>query len=316
MHNFYLIYGEEEYLIKKEIENIVKEKNIEEEGIIKYNLNEQSINEVIEEASMVGLFSSNKLIICDNCYFLTSEKQKDNKEDLLELEKYIDKPFDDVTIVFIVKEEKLDERKKIVKSLKKVSSVIECNSLQSHDLYNYINNYFKENGYKIEISLVRLLVDKVKYDLSNIINECDKLMLYKDEDKVIKKEDIDNLIRENFQDNVFELTNAILEKNIEKKIKIYKDLLLLGEEPIKLIVMVSNQFRLLLQVKLMVKHGYKQIDMANIIKEHPYRIKLALNSNYSQKEIIDNLKKLYQLDYDIKNGIIDKNFGFELYLLS
>ena len=90
----------------------------------------------------------------------------------------------------------------------------------------------------------------------------------------------------------------------------------MGEEPIKLIVMVSNQFRLLLQVKLMVKNGYKQIDMANIIKEHPYRIKLALNSNFSQKEIIDNMKKLYKLDYDIKNGYIDKNFGFELFLLS
>ena len=316
MNNFYLIYGEEEYLIKKEIDNVIKEKNLSEDAIIKYNMNEQSINNVIEEASMVGLFSTNKLIICENSYFLTSEKQKDNKDEILELEKYIEKPFDDVTIIFSVKEEKLDERKKIVKTLKKNSKILECKKLESHDLYNYINNYFKENGYKIEINLVRLIVDKVKYDLANIINECDKLINYKDQEKEITKEDIDNLIRENFQDNVFELTNAILEKNIEKKIKIYKDLLLLGEEPIKLIVMVSNQFRLLLQVKLMVKNGYKQIDMANIIKEHPYRIKLALNSNYSQKEIIDNMKKLYKLDYDIKNGYIDKNFGFELFLLS
>lgn len=90
----------------------------------------------------------------------------------------------------------------------------------------------------------------------------------------------------------------------------------MGEEPIKLIVMVANQFRLILQVKLMIKNGYKQIEMANIIKEHPYRVKLALSSNYLEEELIDNIKKLYKLDNDIKTGNIDKNFGFELFLLS
>ena len=125
-----------------------------------------------------------------------------------------------------------------------------------------------------------------------------------------------NVIRENIEDNIFALTNAILEKDSLKALKIYNDLLLMGEEPIKLIVMISNQFRLILQVKLMVKNGYKQIDMANIIKEHPFRVKLALSSNYSEKELTNNIKKLYKLDYDIKSGNIDKNFGLELFLLN
>ena len=66
----------------------------------------------------------------------------------------------------------------------------------------------------------------------------------------------------------------------------------------------------------MVKNGYNQIDMANVIKEHPYRVKLALSSDYTEKELINNIKKLYKLDYDIKTGNIDKNFGFELFLLN
>ena len=141
-------------------------------------------------------------------------------------------------------------------------------------------------------------------------------MEYKDLDKNITKEDIDNVVRENIEDNIFELTNAILDKNVSKSIKIYNDLLLMGEEPIKLIVMVANQFRLILQVKLMVKNGYKQIDMASKIKEHPYRVKLALASNYSIDDLISNIKRLYVLDKDIKYGNIDKNFGFELFLLN
>ena len=155
-------------------------------------------------------------------------------------------------------------------------------------------NLKKSNN--IEMNNVRLIIDKVKYDLSNIINECDKLMIYKDNDKNITKDDIENIIRENIEDDIFSLTNSILKKDTKKSIKIYKDLLLMGEEPIKLIVMIANQFRLLLQVKLMVKNGYKQIEMASIIKEHPYRVKLALSSNYLEDELISNIKKLYKLD--------------------
>ena len=316
MNNIYLIYGNENYLIKKELSKIIENSNVTEDSIIKYNLDEVNVSNIIDEASMVGLFSESKLIICENSNFLTSENKKTIDHDIDLLEKYIAKPFDDAIIVFIVNNEKLDERKKIVKLIKKYSKVIECKKIESHDLNNYIYKYFKDNGYDIEMNLVRLIIDKVKYDLSNIINECDKLINYKDNDKNITKDDIDNIIRENIEDDIFALTNAILQKDTKKSIKIYKDLLLMGEEPIKLIVMVANQFRLILQVKLMIKNGYKQIEMASIIKEHPYRVKLALSSDYSEEELIKNIKKLYKLDYDIKVGNIDKNFGFELYLLS
>ena len=316
MNNIYLIYGNEEYLIKAELNKILDNLNVSNDNIIKYNLDESTIGDILLEVSTVSMFSDKKIVICENSNFLTSESKKEINDEIDSLTKYINNPFEDVYLIFIVKNEKLDERKKIVKDLKKVSKVLMCNRVDDHNLNNYVYNYFKGNGYDIDMSLVRLIKDKVKYDLSNIINECDKLMYYKDTNKKITKEDIENVITENIEDNVFSLTDAILNKDTNKKIKIYKDLLLMGEEPIKLIAMIANQFRLLLQVKLMVKNDYKQNEMATIIKEHPYRVKLALNSNYSINEITDNIKKLYKLDYDIKTGNIDKNFGLELYLLS
>ena len=267
MNNIYLIYGDETYLIKKELSKIIDNSNVIQDNIIKYNLDNDNVSLPLEEACTVSMFDSEKLIICENSNFLTSENKKEINHDIDSLTRYINNPYDDVTLVFVVNNEKLDERKKIVKELKKIAKVIECKKLDSHNLNNYIYDYFKESGYKIEMSLVRLIIDKVKYDLANIVNECDKLMEYKDNDKNITKEDIDNVIRENIEDNIFALTNAILEKDSLKALKIYNDLLLMGEEPIKLIVMISNQFRLILQVKLMVNNGYKQIDMANIIKE-------------------------------------------------
>lgn len=316
MNNIYLIYGNEHYLINKELSKIIDNSNVATDNIIKYNLEVQNVSEVLDEACTVGMFSDLKLIICENCSFLTGEGKKEIDHDIDSLIKYINNPFDDVIIVFIVNNEKLDERKKITKELKRLSKVIECNKQDSHNLNNYILKYFNDNGYEIENNLVRLIIDKVKYDLANIINECDKLMEYKDSDKVITKEDVDNVVRQTIEDNIFELTNAILDKKSAKAIKIYNDLILMGEEPIMLIVMIANQFRLILQVKLMIKNGYKEREMASIIKEHPYRVKLAFSSNYSEEELINNIKALYKLDSDIKNGRIDKNFGLELFLLN
>lgn len=315
MSNIYLIYGDENYIIKNELNKIIDNSNVVEDNIIKYNLDEVNVSDVIDEACMISMFDSKKVIICEKCSFLTVENKKEINHDIDSLIRYINSPFEDVYLIFVVENQRLDERKKIVKELKKCSKVVECKKQESHNLNNYIYEYFKSNSYNIDMSLVRLIVDKVKYDLTNIINECDKLMNYKDNDKNITKEDVESVIRDNIEDNIFSLTNAIMEKNVSKAIKIYNDLTLMGEEEIKLIVMIANQFRSILQVKLMVKNGYKERDMASIIGEHPYRVKLALSSNYTIKELINKLKGLEKLDFDIKTGNIDKKFGFELFLL-
>ena len=316
MKNVYLIFGNESYLIDKELKKIVESNNILQDNIIKYNLDEVNVSLALEEASTISMFDSKKLVICEGCTFLTGENKKEINHDIDSLIRYINNPFDDVYLVFIVRKEKLDDRKKIVKELKKLSTVIECLKIESYNLNNYLSNYFKNNGYNISREAIIFMINKAGDNLTNLINEADKIMIYKDDNKDITKEDIDNLVCKNIEDNVFSLTNAIMNKDKKNIINIYRDLLLLNEDPTKLIVLIANQLRLILQVKLMVKNGYKQKDMPSVIKEHPYRVKLALESNFTIFELKDYLIKLHDLDLNIKTGKIDKNFGFEMFLLS
>lgn len=314
MNNIFLIYGNEDYLIKKELDNILKNGNILEDNIITYNLDETNVINALEEASTVSMFDSKKAVICEGCTFLTGENKKEINHDIDSLIKYINNPFDDVYLIFIVRREKLDERKKIVKEIKKLSKVFECNKIENYNLSNYIDEYIKNKGYKINKICINKIIEIAGYDLSRLINEVDKLLIYKDDDKNIAIEDVTNVISKSIEDNVFELTNAIMEKNEARIIKIYKDLLLSGEESIKLIVLIANQLRLILQVKLMIKNGYKESEMASIISEHPYRIKLAIKSKFKIKELIYYLDELEELDYNIKSGKVDKDFGLEMFL--
>ena len=312
--NTYLIFGLENYLIKEKLEEIKKSNNIEEDDIVNYNLDNDTISSVLVEASTVSMFSNKKMIICENSSFLTASKSLSDSE-TLELSNYLENPFDDVIIVFVVKDEKLDQRKKITKLVSKVSKVYDCNKIESYRLSNYIKDYIISKGYSISSSSIDLIISKVGYELSNIIKELDKMFIYKLDDKKITKEDVLDVITNNIENNIFELTNAIVNKEKDKVISIYNDLIKSGEDPIKLIVTISNQFRLMLQVKIMRNSGYSEKEIVSILKEHPYRISIAMKSNYNVNDIKKILLKLSSLDYDIVKGNKDKFFGFEMFLL-
>ena len=148
------------------------------------------------------------------------------------------------------------------------------------------------------------------------MNEIDKLIVYKGKDKNITYEDIELVITSNLENNIFKLTNMIMEKNTNNIIKVYKDLVRNNEDPIKILITISNQFRLVLQVKLMVKNGFTDNEIISILKEHPYRIKLSKQVAISEKELKENILKLSELNKNIVLGKIEKEFGLEMFLLN
>ncbi len=87
----YLLYGTEEFLIKKEINKIKNKYKIEDVNISIYNLEESKINDIIDDASTISLFAENKMIICENAYIFTGTTNKKLPEqDTKLLEKYIE----------------------------------------------------------------------------------------------------------------------------------------------------------------------------------------------------------------------------------
>ena len=90
-----------------------------------------------------------------------------------------------------------------------------------------------------------------------------------------------------------------------------------NEEPIKILIILANQFRIMYQAKELYSKGYSGNDIAKILDIHPYRIKLALekNYNYSSKKLLSYLEALANLDYSIKTGMIDASLGLELFIM-
>ena len=310
----YVFYGNEPFLIDKEINKIIKNNNISDFNISNYDLSIDNIQDVIDDALTISLFDEKKAIIVNNAYIFTGSTIKKDKEDnndiLLEYLEHINQ---DSIIIFISDSEKLDERKKIVKALHKSANI--KSFIKNNNPSEIIKEWLKD--YKISYNDINLLISRVGTDLGILEQEIEKIKIYKDQDREITKEDIINTTTKNIDIDIFELINKIIEHDTEHAIEIYYEMLKRNEEPIKILIILANQFRIMYQAKELYSKGYSGNDIAKILDIHPYRIKLALekNYNYSSKKLLSYLETLANLDYSIKTGNMDASLGLELFIM-
>lgn len=310
----YLFYGIEDYLIQKEIDSIKQKNNIEEISISRYDLTNTNIEKIIEDCEMNSMFTDKKVIIVNNSYIFTGQSKKGQIEQNLEaLEKYINNPNIDTLLIFISDSEKLDERKKIVKLIKQKGIVKEFNT--TTNINSIVKSFF--NDYKISDSSITKLINRVGNNLPLLEEEAEKLKLYKDDTKEINDEDILKITNKNVDLDIFKLIDNIIMRNKKVATETYNEMIKYGEEPIKILIMIASQIRLMYQTKLLYKKGYTEKDSASLLGIHPYRVKLATEKGrkYTESDLLMYLDNLADLDSKIKQSNVDKKMAIELFIL-
>ena len=304
----YLVYSIDKEVIDKYIEKLIKKENIEENSIIKYSLDNDNIFDLIDECNTTGLFSLKKLIIVDATSALSSKGKE-----IAELTDYLDNYNKDILLVFTSVSDKVDTRKKLYKQINSIGKIEGLNKDN-----NYLVSLVKEKLNDYKMNDINYFISKVGNNINNIENELEKLINYKYDDKIITKEDIDYLCESNIEEEIFALTDAIVKNDNNKAITLYNLFLKKNYEVTQMIGLIASQFRFLLQIKILYNKNKSQDEIAKLLEVHPYRVKLAIsNCYYYDVTSIENyLIKLFELDKNIKLGLIDKNIFFELFILN
>ena len=304
----YLLYGTLDALITDYINKIVKNNKLDDINISKYN-EDDSVNNIIEDAKTISLFDDNKLIIVENELLFSSKKTIDTTE----LEQYVSNYNPNTILIFVVKSDTLDTRRKLYKLIKEKGKIEQFSKITN--INTYVKNLF--DGYNINYNAINLFIKRVGNDLNNLSNEAEKIKIYKINDKIITDKDIIDCTHERIDINIFKFIDNIINKNKKESITTYKEMLKVGEEPIKIIVMLANQFRLMYQVKVLVSKGYTEDDIASLLNSKKYPVHLAIQKGYrySSDILLKHLEELADLDIKIKSGDIDKNLALELFLL-
>ncbi len=315
----YLLFGTQSLILEKQLKKILKDNlsEIDDFHLQKFTATETPIQDVVAEAELSSLLGDKKAIVVYKPYFLSSEKGKEkieSSQDYKVLEAYLDNPSDYNDLIFVLEAAKINEKSALVKKLLKVSRVIEAKEITKEEWPIYIATYFKKANVLIDEDAIEELSLRVQGDALKFTNEAKKLMLYTDH---ITLEDIELMVARPLEENAFAIFDNLIKKQNDKAIAIYRDLLVANEEPIRLISLISNQLRLLLEVDYLKSKIPSYRDIATELGVHEYRVKLALGhlKLLSRKKIIKKLDELYYLDLDIKSGKVNNYFSFEVFLI-
>lgn len=303
----YLLYGTKDYCIDQEIKKICKKTDIL--NIKRYDLNSDQVKDVIDDCETFSLFGDKKIVVADNANMFTPGSSKDS--DLIE--KYLININPNTILILIVHNEKIDGRKKITTLIKSKGKVIEFNEETNPE--KIVRELLK--NYNIDNNNIKLLIDRVGNNPLIIENEINKIKTYKDNNKDISSDDIIKLTSKTMDVDIFKLIDYIVKGNKNKAIEIYHNMIKMNEEPLKIVIMLANQFRIMYQSKELMIKGYSERDIASILKIHPYRVKLAIQNgrNYSSKTLLKYLYDLSEIDLGIKTGTLNKGLALELFIL-
>lgn len=307
MNNLYLIESTSHKAISLEIDKILEKYGFNRDKLITYDLDEINISDVINDLDTYGFFNEKKVIYASNATFLTTTKSE-IEHHIDSLIKYINNPSDNILIISC---SKLDGKKNICKLIKEK---FECVTISSEPK-DYIKK--KTNGYKITYDTINYLLYTIGEDIDRLDNELEKLLLYKFDSKEITRNDIDLIVVKKVDDNIFDLIDAIIKKNKKKSLMIYNEMINYGEEVFKILISLSNQIRLIYQVKVL--RNKQDLEIAEILNlKNPrqvYAIRQKI-SNYTKEELLDYLYKLALIDEELKLGKSIDKIVFPIFIAS
>ena len=310
--SIYLYYSNNDFLLNHAVEDKIKELNVDPFNIVKYDLLENPYDDVLEDLQTVSFFAEKKVIVVRNI----QELEKADEYLLQSYLNYFEKPNPDV-VVIVVMNELLPESSALGAALFKFAFIEKVKEMDKKEYPDFIRNMFKKYSYTISDDAIEALLERTNLDFNLINQEAEKLMLFAYETKEINERAVLLLVSRNLEENIFELTNALLSKNQTKTIEIFYDLIARNEDPLRILNNIVSKVRELMHTKLLLDKGYRQDQIAEHfhIKSGRayYLVKNAQTIPFAQLE--NHLKKLSKLDYDIKSGKIDKKLGLELYLL-
>ena len=287
-----------------------------------FDMKEASYVDVELDLVSLPFFADEKIVILDHLLDLTTAKKRYlTDEELKQFESYLERPSESTRLV-IFAEGKLDSKRRLVKLLKRDAQIIEAATPKEQDLKRYFLSQAQEMGLQFVGDALDQLLLKSGYDFGDLQKNLAFLKAYK-EDGQIRLEDIEEAVPKTLQDNIFDLTQMILQRRIDQARALVKDLRLQGEDEIKLIAILLSQFRMFSQVKIFSEEGQSESQIVTSLSElsgrkiNPYQVKFALRDSrrISLTFLRQAMMILIETDYAIKNGSYDKDYLFDLALL-
>lgn len=319
--NGYVFCGLDEELIKSSIDPIIKkvlDKDFLDLNFIKIDGLTSTFDEIENACETLPFFGDKKVVLVYRANFLKDKPDKEGAKTYTEILKYIkDLSQHTILIMYYLFNDKRDTPKKNKKlsTLDKYVKVVHCDKLKKDKYYKKIEDIFKENGRTIGKVQLKYFADKVQNNFDIIKREIDKLDCYA-LGRELTKEDIDKLIPNKSEDDIFDLVEYISLRKVEKAIDLLDELLFKADQHMLIISSIGNHFKRLYEIKTYLLKGKKLEFFISKYRLPQFVCEKLMNqaSKFSLKQLNQLIKVCINTEIKLKSSTTDKQMEMELML--
>ena len=306
-----LFYGDDTYSLNKALKTLEQNffnTNFGDININKFEGVSLTYDNFVRSVSAVPFLSEKRLIIITGLI-------KNGDEGLREyLTDNIEKIPDSAEVV-LVEEGEVAKNLKIFKALSKKGSVNYFPLRQGYELEKWLINYAREKKIPLPPISAKKLIATAGNNAWRLINELEKLDLYRISQKKeeIEEGDIDSMVESENDPNIFDFIDSLGARNAKAASKHLNQLLSSGKNENYILTMIVYQFRNLLIIEDLIVRGVDKRQLAKEAEIHPFVVTKAIRvlDNFDLRELKNVYSKLLRTDLDIKTGAVEPRLALE-----
>jgi len=153
-------------------------------------------------------------------------------------------------------------------------------------------------------------------NLAALAQEIEKLTLFSEPGQIITQKDIRRLISYSREANIFNIVDAISERQWSKGVSELRMILEEGAHPLYILTMIHRQFSLIVQAKALAGERLRPAELARRLGIHEYPAKKVQQqaARYSGAQLLRIYDRLVDTDLAIKTGKLDPDLALELFI--
>jgi DNA polymerase-3 subunit delta len=322
----WFFFGVENYLVEEGVQNLLDQTLSQKErglNLQLFNGGEHNSREIIQSAQTLPMFSRYRVIQVGDADSMTEEQVE-------EFLNYLKKP--SPTTCLILYGLTLGPWRRYRSEIERTGKVIESTRLKGKALISWVKDRMTKKGKKITEDAADFLVEVVGDHLHDLENALEKSYLYSGKRQTIELSDVEGIASDVKISTVFDLTDAIGHRNIEKALGILekamesKAISFRKEEeaskkmddPVPLLLsMMARQYRNIWKVKEIASGKLRAEQVANTLRMSLWQVKKLIEQgkHFSESSLREGILKCHHTDISIKKGRLHKELLMEKLLM-
>ncbi|MBR6381928.1 MAG: DNA polymerase III subunit delta [Lachnospiraceae bacterium] len=307
LRQIYLLYGQERFFRNFYFQKLCEafDAKADDMNVNLFQGKSAQAGEIIDLAETLPFLAERRVILVKESGFF-----RDGSDQLAE---YFKEPCPSTVFLFL--ESEVNETRALFKRVKEKGLAVEVTAQGEAFLKTNIGAYLKKVDKRISEETAEYLLAKTGSDMATLYTELEKLVCYAYDRDVITRQDIDAICSETVEAQVYRMIDAIAEKNHRRAMALYRDLLTAKEPPVKIIVLLGQQFLWIAQVKDDRERSLSRdaIVAKYASKRQSFQIGKYLQqaARYSGAQIESALSRIAEAEHAVKSGGMDPVIAVE-----